>query len=253
MLENSEGQQRAQRLEQRPRRVQVIVIGAGQAGLAAGRYLAQAGVDFLILEAADRVGDVWRNRWDSLRLFTAAEFAGLPGLPYPGDPDALPTKDQLADYLETYASHFRLPVRFNTSVERLERDGDRYVITTSNAIFEADHVVVATGSHQATETPAWAELPGARYRPDSVERLQESIATGSWWRARCRCRQQRRGACAGGGRGRSSRLALGPRCRPGAAVLPIRERTAVLVSRHTSLHDEDADRPQDPQGAAGRP
>ncbi len=157
MLENSEGQQRAQRLEQRPRRVQVIVIGAGQAGLAAGRYLAQAGVDFLILEAADRVGDVWRNRWDSLRLFTAAEFAGLPGLPYPGDPDALPTKDQLADYLETYASHFRLPVRFNTSVERLERDGDRYVITTSNAIFEADHVVVATGSHQATGTPAWAD------------------------------------------------------------------------------------------------
>jgi putative flavoprotein involved in K+ transport len=162
MLDNTESEQRAHRpSEDRPRRVQAIVIGAGQAGLAAGRCLAEAGVDFLILEAADRVGDVWRHRWDSLRLFTAAEFAGLPGLPFPGDPNAFPSKDELADYLEAYAVHFRLPIRFNTVVDRMERIGDRYLITASNATFEAEHVVVASGSHQKTDAPQWAGSLGA--------------------------------------------------------------------------------------------
>ena len=200
MLDNSEGQQRAQRLEQRPRRVQVIVIGAGQAGLAAGRYLAQAGVDFLILEAADRVGDVWRNRWDSLRLFTAAEFAGLPGLPYPGDPDALPTKDQLADYLEAYASTLQAPgpLQYVSRTTRARRRSvcDYYEQRHFRSRPRRGRDRIA--SNDRDSCVGW--LPGARYRPDSVERLQESIATGSWWRARCRRRQQRRGAGAGGGR-----------------------------------------------------
>src|SRR5262249_59379256 len=78
-------------------RVQAIVIGGGQAGLSVGHYLVDAGIDVLVLEAAARIGESWRRRWDSLRLFTAAEYAGLPGLPVPGDPDAFPSQDRLAD------------------------------------------------------------------------------------------------------------------------------------------------------------
>ena len=96
------------------------------------------------------------SRWDSLRLFIAAEYAGLPGWPFPGDPNAYPSKDELADYLESYAERFRLPIRLNTAVESLERDGDRYRIIASDVCYEADHVVVATGSHSTTTPPLWA-------------------------------------------------------------------------------------------------
>ena len=78
----------------------------------------EAGIDVLILEAAARIGESWRTRWDSLRLFTAAEYAGLPGLPFPGDPNAFPSKDEVADYLEEYARRMRLPVRLDTTSTR---------------------------------------------------------------------------------------------------------------------------------------
>src|SRR4029453_9125284 len=87
-----------------------VVIGGGQAGLAIGYYLAKQGRTFAILDAHERVGDAWRKRWDSLRLFTPAKYDGLPGLPYPGDRLSFPPKDELADYLEGYARHFGLPV-----------------------------------------------------------------------------------------------------------------------------------------------
>jgi putative flavoprotein involved in K+ transport len=137
-------------------RFQVIVIGGGQAGLSVGHYLLEAGVDLLILEAAGRIGESWRTRWDSLRLFTAAEYAGLPGLPFPGDPNAFPSKDELADYLEEYARKMRLPVRLGTRVDALDREGDRYVITAGNTRFEADRVVVTTGPYQKGRVPSWA-------------------------------------------------------------------------------------------------
>jgi len=134
----------------------VIVIGAGQAGLAVGRQLVEAGVDVVVLEAASRIGEAWRRRWDSLRLFTAAEFAGLPGLPFPGDPNALPTKDETADYLEEYARRFQVPVRLGTKVDALDRNGERYVVTAGGSRFEAEQIVIATGPYQTALVPGWA-------------------------------------------------------------------------------------------------
>src|SRR5215510_12266647 len=91
-------------------RVNTIVIGAGQAGLSVGYHLKQRGVPFVILDAGDRVGDQWRRRWDSLRLFTPARFAGLDGMAFPAPPEYFPTKDEMADFLERYARTFGLPV-----------------------------------------------------------------------------------------------------------------------------------------------
>ena len=139
----------------RARRIQAVVVGGGQAGLATGYRLAQAGVEFVILERGARIGDVWRNRWDSLRLFTAAEYTGLPGWPFPGDPNAYPGKDELADYLELYAERFRLPVRLNTAAGA-RAAWRSYRIIASYVCYEADHVVVATGSHATTTPPSWA-------------------------------------------------------------------------------------------------
>jgi putative flavoprotein involved in K+ transport len=137
-------------------RFQTIVIGGGQAGLTVAHFLVEAGVDVLILEAADRIGHAWRTRWDSLRLFTAAEYAGLPGTPFPGDPNAFPSKDEVADYLEAYARQWRLPVRLGTKVDALDRVGGRYVISAAGLRFEADQVVITTGPYQSARVPSWA-------------------------------------------------------------------------------------------------
>ena len=104
-------------------RYQTIVIGGGKAGLSVGYHLAKLGVSFVILDASQRVGDAWRHRWDSLRLFTPARYAGLPGYPFPARGDAFPTKQQMADYLESYAQRFQLPVRSRVRVDRLSRNG----------------------------------------------------------------------------------------------------------------------------------
>jgi putative flavoprotein involved in K+ transport len=135
----------------------VIVIGGGQSGLATGYYLAQQGLRFVILDARARVGDVWRDRWDSLRLFTPARYDSLDGLPFPGDAGAFPTKDEMADYLEAYAKRYQLPVRTGVSVSRLWRDGRRYVVEAGDERFEADHVVVAMSSYQRKRVPAFAK------------------------------------------------------------------------------------------------
>src|SRR5512134_2169759 len=109
-------------------RVQVVVIGGGQAGLSVGYCLAKRGLSFVILDAHPRIGDAWRTRWDSLRLFTPAKYDGLIGLPFPAPAFSFPTKDQMADYLETYARQFRLPVRTGVTVDRVSRDGARYLV-----------------------------------------------------------------------------------------------------------------------------
>jgi len=140
----------------RDNRIHTLVIGGGQAGLAVGYHLAQRKLPFLILDASRRVGDAWRNRWDSLRLFTPARFSGLPGLPFPAQGNAFPTKQQMADYLESYAQRFRLPVQNNTRVDRLSHEGGRFVATTSGQTFEADHVVVAMANYQKPRTPGFA-------------------------------------------------------------------------------------------------
>ena len=111
-------------------RIDTVVIGGGQAGLAAGYYLSQQKRDFVILDVHERAGDSWRKRWDSLRLFTPAGFNDLPGMPFPksADADRFPTKDEMADYLESYVAHFQLPMLFNTTADELAREGDSYLI-----------------------------------------------------------------------------------------------------------------------------
>jgi len=140
----------------RVERFGTVVVGGGQAGLAAGYHLRQHDVDFVIVDGQERIGDVWRNRWDSLRLFTPAKYSGLPGMPFPAEPTHLPDKDEVADYLERYAQRFDLPVRSSTRVELLAHDGERWVLRTSRGTLEADDVVVATGPFQRPRVPAVA-------------------------------------------------------------------------------------------------
>src|SRR5205823_11711471 len=103
-----------------------------------------------------RTGDSWRSRWDSLRLFTPARYDGLPGLRFPGPGWSFPTKDEMGDYLESYAARFELPVRAGVTVDVLARDGDRYVLTSGDRRIEADHVVVATGANRTPRVPGFA-------------------------------------------------------------------------------------------------
>ena len=141
---------------------EVIVIGAGQAGLAIGQALHQRGRTFLIVDAGSDVGHMWRSRWDSLTLFTAARYSGLPGLPFPGDPDSYPTKDAAAQYLRHYANTFGLPIRHNTRVTRVTRDATGFTVYTDGPTFRAAQVVVATGPFQKPVIPAIAEGIGAQ-------------------------------------------------------------------------------------------
>ena len=137
-------------------RIDTVVIGAGQSGLSVGYHLAGSGVPFVILEANDRVGDTWRRRWDSLKLFTPARFDGLVGKPFPAPPGTFPTKDAMADYLESYAREFKLPVRTGMQVTRLSRHGDRFLVTTKDSTIEANQVVVAMATFQRPTTPVFA-------------------------------------------------------------------------------------------------
>lgn len=158
-----------------------IVIGGGQAGLSVGYYLARQGRPFVILDASERVGDSWRQRWDSLRLFTPARFDGLVGMTFPAPAFSFPTKDQMGDYLEAYARHFQLPIRNGIRVERLTRAGSRYVIEAGAHRFEADHVVVAMSSYQVPRLPAFAkELASDIVQMHSTEyRNPQQLKSGS--------------------------------------------------------------------------
>jgi putative flavoprotein involved in K+ transport len=135
---------------------ETVIIGAGQAGLATAYHLTQQDRSFVILEANDRVGDNWRNRFDSLKLYSPAGFDGLPGWDMPVPRWTYPTKDQLADYFEAYAERFEFPVVTGVSVDSLRRDGERYVIRAGAHRFVADNVVVASGTFQEPITPDFA-------------------------------------------------------------------------------------------------
>jgi putative flavoprotein involved in K+ transport len=134
----------------------VVVVGGGQAGLATGFHLSRRNINFVILDAYTRVGEAWRRRWESLRLFTPTRLDGLPGTPFPGSAAALPTKDEMAAYLESYADRHKLPIRLGIHVDALSREGDRYVLTAGDRQFETDHVVVATGGHPNPKRPDFA-------------------------------------------------------------------------------------------------
>jgi len=133
-----------------------VVIGGGQAGLVTGYYLQRHDQDFVILDAGDRVGDAWRARWDSLRVFTPARYSCLPGMDYSGSPYAFPTKDEVADYLEAYARQFDLPVELGVRVDGLERSGDGFLVSAGDRRFEANNVVVAMASYQVPTVPEFA-------------------------------------------------------------------------------------------------
>lgn len=140
-------------------RYDVVVIGAGQAGLSAGYHLARSGLHFVILEAHDRVGDNWRKRWDSLRVFSPARYDGLPGMRFPAPPHSFPMGHEIADYLEAYAATMRLPVQTGMSVDGLWRSNDepgRYRIEAGGRQLLADQVVVATGPERAAMVPDFA-------------------------------------------------------------------------------------------------
>ncbi|RPH32724.1 MAG: FAD-dependent oxidoreductase, partial [Chloroflexi bacterium] len=126
-------------------RFDVVVIGAGQAGLAIGYFLARQGRHFVILEAADAVGASWRGRWDSLVLFTPRRHDALPGLAFPGDSDGYPTRDEVTAYLDQYAARFDLPIEFNTAVSSLSQEDGSFRIAAHGQELVADQVVVATG------------------------------------------------------------------------------------------------------------
>ena len=155
----------------------VVVIGGGQAGLATGYHLAKRGVRFVILEAGDQVGDSWRNRWDSLRLFTSGRYSGLPGIPFPGPRTIFPTKDQVADYLSVYATRFQLPIRLRTRVDLVSSrdDGEGFVVVANGQPIIADQVIVASGAFHAPRVPEFAaelnpsilQLHSSQYRRPS--------------------------------------------------------------------------------------
>jgi putative flavoprotein involved in K+ transport len=164
--------QLASALTAKRERFDVVVIGAGQAGLSTGYHLARLGVNFAILEASERIGEPWRKRWDSLRLFTPARFDALDGMPFPAAPYSFPTKDEMADYLEAYAARFELPVRTRMPVTELSREGGRYVVKAGGSRFEAAQVIVAAASYQKPHVPDLAaeldpqivQLHSAEYR-----------------------------------------------------------------------------------------
>jgi putative flavoprotein involved in K+ transport len=137
-------------------RVGTVVIGGSQTGLAVGYYLKQRDLPFVILDENGRIGDAWRKRWDSLRLFTPARYNGLPGMPCPGLPWAYPTKDEIADYLQAYAREFELPVQTGVKVDRLTKAGDRFEVTWAEHRLFAENVVVATGAFNNPRVPSFA-------------------------------------------------------------------------------------------------
>ncbi len=164
------------------RNVDTLVIGGGQAGLSVSYHLRRLGVEHLVLDASPRIGDSWRDRWDSLRLFTPARYDGLHGMPFPGDPAAWPTKDAMADYLASYAAKFELPVLSGRRVDELAADGDGgFVARSGTETYRARSVVVAMSNYQVPRIPAFAaELsPSIRQLHASAYRNPDQLGNGA--------------------------------------------------------------------------
>jgi putative flavoprotein involved in K+ transport len=171
----------------KPIQVETLIVGGGQAGLATAYFLRRDGTSSVILDAEERIGDAWRHRWDSLRLFTYARYADLPGLRFPAARWSFPSKDDMADYLETYARTFELDVRNGIRVDSVARDGDRFLVTAGDRRYVADDVVVATGAHRIAKVPAFAselapsivQLHSSEYRRPSQLRPGGVLLVGA--------------------------------------------------------------------------
>lgn len=169
------------------RHIETVVIGGSQSGLATGYHLGQRGLPFVILDENDRIGDAWRNRYDSLHLFTPRRYNGLPGMSFPGSPTSYPTKDETADYLEAYAAEFELPVRTRVHVDRLAKVADRFELAFDGHTLTADNVVVATGAYQAPKIPPFGheldesivQLHSREYRNPSQTREGPVLVVGA--------------------------------------------------------------------------
>ena len=158
----------------------VIVVGGGQAGLAMGYYLARQGHDFVILEAAEEPAAAWRERWDSLRLFTPVRYSGLPGLSLPGDPDGYPGRDDVVDYLADYERRFDLPVEYGSRVRALGRGEGGYLVALDDRSYTATQVVIATGPFQLPFVPPIADglSPTVLQRHSTQYRAPADIPAG---------------------------------------------------------------------------
>jgi len=138
--------------------LEVSVIGGGQAGLAIGYYLRQQERRFVIFERAADLAPAWRERWDSLTLFTPRRYSGLPGMPFPGDPDGYPTRDEVIAYLVRYADRFELATELDSEVKKLEQaDDGRFRLEVDGRTIKTEQVVVATGPFQTPYVPKVAE------------------------------------------------------------------------------------------------
>jgi putative flavoprotein involved in K+ transport len=169
-------------------RLDTVIVGGGQAGLALGYHLQRAGRRFAIVDAADRVGDAWRSRWDSLTLFTPRRYDALPGLPFPGDPEGYPGKDEVADYLESYAQRWNLPVLLGMRVSSVRRDRSRgFTIEAGGTTLEARQVVVASGGFTGPVLPGFerrlderiVQLHSSRYRNPAGIPAGEVLVVGA--------------------------------------------------------------------------
>jgi putative flavoprotein involved in K+ transport len=166
---------------------EAIVIGGGQAGLATGYYLRQRTENYIILDENSHTGETWRRRWDSLRLFTPSQNNNLPGMKFPKPDFYFPTKDEAADFLESYASHFSLPVRYGVKVDALHRDEAGYRLSTGEESFYVRNVIVTTGSFHTPYIPSYGielnhgifQMHSADYRNPKDVPAQNIVVVGA--------------------------------------------------------------------------
>lgn len=138
------------------RKWQVIVIGGGQSGLAISYFLKRMNYQFIILDENEHIGDSWRKRWDSLHLFTPAQYDGLPGTKFPMQKNGFPGKDQVAEYFAEYVRKFELPFHTKVKVKKISLNNGTFLLDTSNGAYHAEKLVVASGTHPVPKIPAFA-------------------------------------------------------------------------------------------------
>ncbi len=158
-----------------------VVIGGGQAGLAAGYYLSQRNINYIILDENARTGDSWRRRWDSLRLFTPSQYNSLPGMKFPKPDFYFPTKDETADFLEAYARHFSFPIRYGVKVDGLRHNQAGYLLSAGEDSFHTQNVIVAAGAFHIPRIPSFArELNHGIFQLHSADyRNPQDVSAGA--------------------------------------------------------------------------